>query len=150
MSSCIWISCSSSNISCSLQPAHILFPLTGVFLLPLHPNPRLLSCILSACILDKANPVYHLFLYSLQVNNVLIFLSFIFISFFSVFHSSYFLKLFFGHIMWHVGPKLPDQGLNPYPLHWKCGVLTTGPPGNSQECFNIFNHWEETKEWCYS
>ena len=52
--------------------------------------------------------------------------------------------------MWHVGPKLPDQGLNPYPLHWKCGVLTTGPPGNSQECFNIFNHWEGTKEWYYS
>ena len=24
-----------------------------------------------------------------------------------------------------------DQGLNPHPLQWKCGVLTTGPPGKS-------------------
>ena len=58
-------------------------PITSVYLLPLsiHPNPCLLSCILSSCILDKANPVYYLFLYSLQVNNVLIFLSFIFIFF---------------------------------------------------------------------
>ena len=26
--------------------------------------------------------------------------------------------------------KFPDQGLNPNPLHWKCKVLTTRPPGN--------------------
>ena len=25
-----------------------------------------------------------------------------------------------------------DQGSNPCPLQWKCGVLTTGPPGKSQ------------------
>ena len=29
----------------------------------------------------------------------------------------------------HVGPLFPDQGSNPCPLQWKCGVLTTGPPG---------------------
>lgn len=27
--------------------------------------------------------------------------------------------------------KCPNQGLNPYLLQWKCGVLTTGQPGNS-------------------
>ena len=32
--------------------------------------------------------------------------------------------------MQHVGSYLPDQGLNPCPLHWKYGVLTTGPPGS--------------------
>ena len=25
--------------------------------------------------------------------------------------------------------KFPDQGSNPSPLHWKCRILTTGPPG---------------------
>ena len=25
----------------------------------------------------------------------------------------------------------PWPGLNPHPLHWKCGVLITGPPGKS-------------------
>ena len=29
----------------------------------------------------------------------------------------------------------PDQGSNPHPLHWKHGVLTTGPPGK----FPIFH-----------
>ena len=31
----------------------------------------------------------------------------------------------------HVGSQFPDQGLNLCPLQWKCGVLTTGPPGKS-------------------
>ena len=39
---------------------------------------------------------------------------------------------FFGCTVWHVGSYFPDQGLNPRPLHWKHGVLTTGPPGKSQ------------------
>ena len=25
------------------------------------------------------------------------------------------------------GSQFPDQGLNPYPLHWKCGVSITRP-----------------------
>ena len=42
----------------------------------------------------------------------------------------FFLHLFFGHSIWHVGAKFPDQGSNPCPPQWKCGVvLTTGPPG---------------------
>ena len=32
--------------------------------------------------------------------------------------------------MWN----FPDQGLNPCPLQWKRGVLSTGPPGKSPRC----------------
>ena len=35
--------------------------------------------------------------------------------------------------MRHAGSWLPNQGSNPYPLHWEHGVLTTGPPGKSLE-----------------
>ena len=38
----------------------------------------------------------------------------------------------FGCTVWLVGFKLPDQGLNAGPRQWKCWVLTSGPPGNSQ------------------
>ena len=34
-----------------------------------------------------------------------------------------------------VESKFPNQGLNPCPLQWKPGVLTTGPPGKSPETF---------------
>ena len=27
------------------------------------------------------------------------------------------------------GIQFPDQGSNPGPVHWKCGVLASGPPG---------------------
>ena len=36
------------------------------------------------------------------------------------------------------GIQFPDQGLFPGPLHWKCGVLATGPPGKYQITF--FSH----------
>ena len=29
-------------------------------------------------------------------------------------------------------PSSPDRGLNPRPLHWEHGVLTTGPPGSPE------------------
>ena len=32
----------------------------------------------------------------------------------------------------------PNRELNPCPLQWKCGVLNTGPPGNSQAFKNIY------------
>ena len=32
----------------------------------------------------------------------------------------------------------PDQGLNPGPLYWECGVLATGPQGKSLNVFLIF------------
>ena len=35
--------------------------------------------------------------------------------------------------MRHVGSSSPDQRLNPRPLYWKRGVLTTGPLGKSPE-----------------
>ena len=33
-----------------------------------------------------------------------------------------------------MGSYAPDHGLNPYPLHWKGRVLTTGPPGKPLIC----------------
>ena len=44
----------------------------------------------------------------------------------------YFLVM--AHSMWDLG-SLEDQGSNPSPLHWECGVLTTGLPGNSPQTF---------------
>ena len=38
-----------------------------------------------------------------------------------------------------LGCGFPDQGSNSYPLHWKHGVIATGPPGKSQSCF-IWNN----------
>ena len=41
-----------------------------------------------------------------------------------------------------MGSNFPDQGSNLHPLHWKRGVLTTGPPGKSQSlcfCHRIFS-----------
>ena len=32
---------------------------------------------------------------------------------------------------------LPDQGSNPGPLHWECGVLATGPPGKPYKSFSL-------------
>ena len=40
-------------------------------------------------------------------------------------------KVFFDRAARHVGSLFPYQGLNLCPLHWKGGVLTTGPPGKS-------------------
>ena len=36
-----------------------------------------------------------------------------------------------GCAMGHAGSSFPNQGWNPCPLQWKCGILTTGPPGKS-------------------
>lgn len=49
----------------------------------------------------------------------------------------------FGLTTLHVGPQFPRQGLNRCPLHWKCGVLTTGLPGTSLPAsFLDFPHGE--------
>ena len=37
------------------------------------------------------------------------------------------------------GIYFPDQGWNPGPLHWKCRVLATGPPGKSLHSLFFFN-----------
>ena len=37
------------------------------------------------------------------------------------------------------GIQFPDQGSNPGPLHWECGVLATGPPGKSPRMGEILN-----------
>ena len=42
-------------------------------------------------------------------------------------------RSFFGYTAQRTGSQFPDQRSNPCPLQWKHGVLTTGPPGNSQK-----------------
>ena len=59
--------------------------------------------------------------------NLWLIVSFAFFPFFS------FLFYFLGHPAWHVGSQFPDQRSNLSPLHWKLGVLTTGPLRKS--CF---------------
>ena len=34
-----------------------------------------------------------------------------------------FFFFFFGHATWLAGSQFPKQGLNPCPLHWKCGIF---------------------------
>ena len=43
-------------------------------------------------------------------------------------------KNLFGCTTWHLGSYFPDQESNLRPLHWRCGVLTTGSPGKSPPC----------------
>ena len=38
---------------------------------------------------------------------------------------------FCGHATWLIGFQFPNQELNPGAQQWKCGILTTGPPGNT-------------------
>ena len=49
--------------------------------------------------------------------------------------------------MWHAGSLavadviyLPDQGLNPGPLHWECRVLATGPLREAPLPFILKSH----------
>ena len=66
---------------------------------------------------------------------------------------------FWPHHMWDLSS--PNRGSNPYPLRWKHGVLTTGPPVKSQNqhfkktlqmiltcnpCWNLLNKWT-TRFW---
>ena len=55
--------------------------------------------------------------------------------------------LFFSFHFWprHMacGILVPDQGSKLRPLHWKRGVLTTGPPGKSQASVSSSIKWEE-------
>jgi len=48
------------------------------------------------------------------------------------------IHLFLFFLLWlsHVACGLHDQGSNPCPLHWKHGLLTTGPPGKSPAYFS--------------
>ena len=65
---------------------------------------------------------------------------------------------FFFDWLWLAESQDPNQGLNPCPLQWKCGVLTTGPPGNAQLrssckqfprlCFMcLFSPWRAISPW---
>ena len=44
----------------------------------------------------------------------------------------------------HAGSQFPHQGLNPYPLQWKHGVLTTGLPGKSQKSSHL-SEWQDKR-----
>ena len=44
------------------------------------------------------------------------------------------------------GILVPNQGSNPHLLHWKHGVLATGPPGKS--LFLIVEAWMPSKQGC--
>ena len=46
---------------------------------------------------------------------------------------------FLGCATRHIESQFPDQGWNLCPLQWKREVLTTGPPGNSQNNYNFKN-----------
>ena len=54
---------------------------------------------------------------------------------FSFFLFAVFIYLFFGCTERHVGSWFPKQGSNLYLLHWKCRVLTAGPPEFPKSCF---------------
>ena len=49
------------------------------------------------------------------------------------FHTNFilFYLLIYAHVTWHSRSQFPDQGQNLKPLHWKLGILITGPPGKS-------------------
>ena len=46
-------------------------------------------------------------------------------------------SFYFGHTSWCVEFQFADHGSNPHTLQWKCGVLTTGPPG---KLLNTWSH----------
>ena len=50
-----------------------------------------------------------------------------------------------GCIIWYVRPQFSNQGLNHSPPHWECRVLTTGPPGKSDNINNKI-HIEPLKQ----
>ena len=54
---------------------------------------------------------------------------------YSLNNSAYYMRVIdlfiFGRSAQHAGSQFPHQGLNPRPLQWKSGVLTTGPPRKS-------------------
>ena len=63
------------------------------------------------------------------------------ISFFYEFAFWCFSFAFFGCATQHAAFLFPNQGLNLWPLQWKCDILTTGPPGKSL-CFVFkFHIW---------
>ena len=47
---------------------------------------------------------------------------------------------FFFFLVLAVGSQFSNQVSNPYPLHWKVGIFTTGPPGKSPKCNNNLSY----------
>ena len=53
------------------------------------------------------------------------------LTFMSLIHLRFVCFLSYIHKYIYIYTKFLDQGLNPYHLQWKHGILTTGPPGKS-------------------
>ena len=61
------------------------------------------------------------------------YLHIIYLNYFKLFiYLSIYQYLFFSHAVWHVGSYFTNKGSKLCPLHWKCRVLTTGLPEESQ------------------
>ena len=50
---------------------------------------------------------------------------------------------FFGHSTSHMGSQFHDQGSDLHALHWKCKVLTTGPPWKSPLAPSYRQEWKQ-------
>ena len=112
-----------------------------------------------ACDPIRANQNIHSFVIPQQSwleSKILFFIfwkSFIFIFIFILF---YFLNLFKFTLFYFIflaapcgmwGLSSPTRDLNLCPLHWKCGVLSTGPPGKSLFLFFKF-YWSIVNLQC--
>ena len=84
---------------------------------------RTIRCVVASCFLPNTQPCF-----SAQSYRWLLFFVYSFNSFVP----------YFFFLLWlsHVACGLHDQGSNPCPLHWKPGLLTTGPPGKSPAYFS--------------
>ena len=58
---------------------------------------------------------------------------------------------FFGYTVSLAGSLFPYKGSNPHPLQWKHKVLTTGPPGKSQNSHLLkYPHFTEKETEAHS
>ena len=51
----------------------------------------------------------------------------------------YYYYYLFAHAVQHVGSYFPNQGSNPYTLHWKCRVFSSGSPSLYQLYLIVIN-----------
>ena len=90
--------------------------------------PSLYSCLIHLAT-SHSNPIFKGFLFFFKFLMWTIFKVFVeFVTITLLFYDFGFFS--FGHKSCGLLAP-PNQGLNQHPLHWQCGVLTTGPPGKS-------------------
>ena len=81
-----------------------------------------IRCVAASCFLPNTQPCFSARSYRWLL--------------FFVYSFNSFVPFFFLLWLSHVACGLHDQGSNPCPLHWKHGLLTTGPPGKSPAYFS--------------